>query len=727
MTDEPERNGEWPAQPSAPIGAPNVLLILLDDVGFGAASGFGGPIDTPVFDGLGCDGLRFNQFHTTAVCSPTRAALLTGRNPPRVAFNIASGNEVPQRGYYGIWPRSTACVADVMRRNGYSTAAFGKWHNTPNWECSPVGPFDRWPTGLGFEYFYGFQGGEADHWRPVLYRHTSIAPIPPKPAYHLSVDIADDAISWLHTHQALAPTKPYFLYFAPGATHAPHHVPPEWIEPYRGRFDMGWDRLREETFARQKRLGVVPQNALLTSRPRELPSWASRSGEERRLVARQMEVYAAFLTQTDYEIGRVVAAARQGPGSENLMIIYIMGDNGTSAEGGMHGSDHNLSDIFYGIGADDVATQLARADALGSEALDNHFAIPWAWALDTPFQWMKQVASHLGGTRNPMVISWPGHIADPGGLRQHFTHVIDVVPTLYEVTGMVPPEMVDGVPQQPLDGVSFARLLCNREEKAPPRTQYFEMLANRAIYQDGWMACAMHCVPWQLHGRSSCTDEDKWELYNLDEDFTQAVDLSARFPDRLECLKSVFLAEAARNDVLPMVPNIGFDTSKPSLEAGRREFVFHRDTAPIPSLSGAPVLLGPHRLVAEVLIPERAASGIIVSNGGREGGFVLMMESGHLIYQNNFGGKHWDVIRSEGPLAAGARQLVLELVREGEHFLGRISVDGVLVGKGAVKRIAPPSYLGAFSIGQGWGSAVGRNYRHPFPFAGEINQVRIYR
>lgn len=714
----------WQRPVEAPRGAPNIILILLDDVGFGAASTFGGPAATPTFDALAKDGLRFNAFHTTSVCSPTRAALLTGRNQHRVNFAIASGSEVAQRGYNGIWPKSTASIADVLRRNGYSTAAFGKWHNTPNWEASPVGPFDRWPTGLGFEYFYGFMAGEADQYEPILYRNTAIAPTPDKLGYHFTADIADDAAGWLHTHQSLAPDKPYFLYFAPGATHAPHQVPREWVERYRGKFDQGWDKLREEIFARQKALGVVPKDAKLTPRPAEMPDWASRSPEQKALYARQMEVYAAFLAHTDHEIGRVIEAARHAPGGDNLMVIYIMGDNGASAEGGMDGSDHNLADIFYGYGADDAATQLKRADGLGGPKFDNHFAIPWAWAMDTPFQWTKQIASHLGGIRNPMVISWPGHIADKGGLRPQFTHVIDVAPTLYDIIGIKPPAEVDGVPQKSIDGISFAATLAGKPVAPAHRTQYFEMFGNRTIYKDGWMASARHSLPWQLANRSLSVDQDKWELYDLTHDFSQATDLAAKYPERLAELKALFLSEAARNDVLPMVTNIGFDTTKPSLEAGRTAFVFHADGAPIPSLTGAPLLFGPHEITAKIVA---GGDGAIIANGAREGGFQLAVRDGRLVYVNNLGGKHRDVIRSDRALTPGPHTIGFELAKGTSGMVGRLSIDGQPAGEGPVGRIGLPSYLGALCIGRVCGSSIDGETSGPFAYAGQIEEVRITR
>lgn len=717
----------WP-NPVAPKGAPNVLLILLDDVGFGAASTFGGPVATPAFDALASEGLRYNRFHTTAVCSPTRAALLTGRNQHRSNFGIASGGELPQAGYTGIWPRSTASVAQVLRSNGYSTGAFGKWHNTPNWEASPVGPFDRWPTGLGFEYFYGFIAGEADQWSPILYRNTSSMPAPGTPGYHFTTDMTDDAIGWLHTHQSLVPDKPYFIYFAPGATHAPHQVPKEWIDKYRGRFDQGWDRMREETLARQKHLGVVPQNTRLTARPSELPAWSSLSPDARKLMARQMEVYAAFLAHTDHEIGRLIEDARKGPGGDNLLVLYIMGDNGSSAEGGMHGSDHNLTDIHYGMGADDVPTQLSRAAELGGDKLDNHFAIPWAWALNAPFQWTKQIASHLGGTRNPMVVSWPGHIADRGGLRQQWTHVIDVVPTLYDLIGIKPPATVDGVQQLSIDGISFSYTLSGNGPGPAHRTQYFEMFGNRALYQDGWMASARHSLPWELVGREASFANDKWELYNLNTDFSQSVDLAAKFPAKLAEMKLAFDGAARRNGVYPMIAEIGNNNPKPSLQAGRKTFTFHRDGAPIPSFTGAPMLFGPHRLTADVVVPASRPAGMIVSNGAREGGFGLYVDDeGHLVYVNNYGGKHRDVIRSAEPLKSGPAQIEVDVARSENGFHAQLKVDGAVVANGAIPRIGPPSYLGAFCVGRSCGSPVGSGYAGSFEFPGEITRVQISR
>lgn len=713
-------------QPTAPAGAPNIIVVLIDDVGFGAASTFGGPVATPVFDQLAAEGLRYNRFHTTAVCSPTRAALLSGRNHHRVEFGDVSGGEKPQAGYTGIWPRSAATVARVLKDNGYSTGVFGKWHNTPNWEATPVGPFDRWPSGLGFEYFYGFMGGEADQWQPVLYRN-NVPVLPAESGYNLNEAIADEAISWIHTHQALVPDKPYFLFFTPGATHAPHQVGAEWIEKYRGRFDAGWDEMRRLTFARQKKLGVIPRDARLSERPVELPAWDDMSPDARRLYARQMEVFAAFLEQTDHEIGRVLDAARNGPGGGNTLVVYIMGDNGSSAEGGLDGSDRNLFEMITGK-SQPLGQQLARMDELGGPKADNHFASAWAWATDTPFQWTKQIASHLGGTRNPLVISWPGHVNKGGQVRDTWTHVIDIAPTLYEIVGVEPPQAVDGVEQTSIDGVSFAATLRGATPEVS-RTQYFNTFDNRAIYSDGWMASARHHVPWRLHEEGRPLDGDRWELYDLRKDFSQAVDLADRHPDKLVELQALYEREAQRNGAVPlsaMTLSATLMNIQPSLSRGRQVFVFRGDVMPMPSY-GVPMLFGSHRIDARIVVPEGGADGVIVANGARDGGFVLYVQDGHLVYENNFANLRYDTIRSATPLPEGG--LMVSVIIDGEpgKLGGQLLVDGKEAGTAPIPGIFMPSYLGAFCVGRSCATPVGQGYAGRFPFAGEVGEVRITR
>ncbi len=722
----------WPTPASAPANAPNIVLVLLDDVGFGAASTFGGPVQTPAFETLAADGLRYNEFHTTAVCSPTRAALLTGRNHHRVGFGIATG-ETGYPGYNFEWKRSADSIAQVLHINGYSTAAFGKWHNTPNWETSAAGPFDHWPTSLGFDYFYGFMGGEMSQWEPVLYRNTLPASPPTdRPGYILNHDLANDAIHWLHTHEAVAPDRPYFLYFASGGTHAPHHVGQEWIDKYKGQFDQGWDRLREESFARQKKLGVIPASAELTPRPEVLPAWASLSDDERKLAAHQMEVYAGFLAETDAEAGRVIDAARQGPHAGNTIVIYIMGDNGASSEGTFAGSDHNLAEFFMGTPPADIKTRLANAKDLGSRAYDNHFATGWAWGLDTPFQWMKQVASHLGGTRNPMVVSWPDKIKDKGGLREQFGHVVDIAPTLYEVIGIKPPETFDGVKQMPMDGVSLAYSFANPGAPARHTQQYFEMMGNRAMYKDGWIASARHELPWMtLPQRKEDFENDAWELYNLKDDYAQAHDLAARYPDKVKELRALFDVEAKRNDVYPLglgMPKPG-GSGGPNLNAGRTDFTFYPDIDQIMALNG-PMLLGPHSITADVTIPQGGADGVIFAEGGRYGGVALFVKGGKLTYENNFFGKGRDVIAATGPLPAGHHRIAYVYMREDKNFwgggTGRLLVDGKQVAEGKLAHVGVPYSFGSMDIGLERGSPVSPDYTLPFAFTGTIDKVLIH-
>ena len=728
----------WPQPPAAPADAPDIVLILLDDVGFGAASTFGGPAETPELDRLAAEGLRYNRFHTVAICSPTRASLLTGHNPHRVGFGIASGVERGFAGYNGLWARNTASVAQVLRSHGYGTAVFGKWHNTPGWELSPAGPFDHWPTALGFDRFYGFMGGGTTQWEPVLFRDTTLVDAPATPAqgYHLTSDIVDEAIGWMNAQHALKPDRPTFLYLAPGATHAPLHVPEAWIAKYRGRFDQGWDVLREQILARQKRLGVVPPDTELTPRPEELPAWDSLNADQRRLLARQMEVYAAFLAHTDHEVGRLLQAVRSGPRGDNTLVIYIVGDNGASAEGGLEGSDNDIAEFFLGVPPDSLAERLQRIDQLGNATYDNHYASAWAWATDAPFQWMKQVASHFGGTRNPLVISWPARIKDQGGLRQQFTYVADVVPTLYELIGIEAPRSVDGVTQLALDGRSFAYTLERADAPEPPRTQYFEMMGSRGLYKDGWMASAMHAPPWrQVFNRDEDFAKDRWELYHVAEDFSQAHDLAARYPDKLHELQRLFDGEARRNQVYPLgngLPNPGGDP-QPSLYAGRKEFVFGNGLA-MPA-AAAPSFLRSHRITVELSLPAQGAEGTLLTCGGRNGGFTLYVKGGRLVYENNYFGKHHDRLTSNRALPTGTRTRVsFEFTRDDPRpwagGAARLFIDGELVAEGRLANVGLPSYYGSFAVGQGHGSPghgspVSDAYQVPFRFGGDIEQVKV--
>jgi arylsulfatase len=519
---------QFPQPVQAPKGAPNVVLILIDDAGFGQFSTFGGGVPSPTMDKLATEGLRYNTFHTTALCSPTRAALITGRNSHSAATASIAEAASGYDGYTTVLPRSTGTVGEVRRQNGYMTAWIGKNHNTPTWEASAVGPFDRWVNGLGFDYFYGFNAGDMNHWNPVLFENRNLVPASADPNYHMTADLADKAIAWVQKVKSISADRPFFLYVAPGATHSPHHAPQEWIDRFKGKFDMGWDKYREETFERQKKLGVIPVSAKLTPRPDGLPAWDSLNADQKRLYARMMEVFAAYGAHCDYHMGRIVDAVKQLPGAENTLFIYIAGDNGASAEGGIEGSVNE--NLFFNGFPEKWQDNLKVLDELGGPKHYNHFPSAWAHAMDTPFQWTKQVASHFGGTRNPMIVSWPARIKDRGGLREQFLHVIDIVPTLYEVIGITPPLELNGVQQKPIEGVSFAHTFDDAKAKSWRTTQYFELGSNRGLYHNGWMASAISFPPWQSMRTGFDPDKQKWELYHVDEDFSQADDLASANP-----------------------------------------------------------------------------------------------------------------------------------------------------------------------------------------------------
>ncbi len=527
---------DFPKEVQAPKGAPNILLVLTDDVGFAASSPFGGPIATPTFDRLAQSGLRYTQFHTTALCSPTRAALITGRNHHSIATGVIMEMATGYPGYNSLMPKSVGTIGQVLRENGYSTSWYGKNHNVPDWHSSQVGPFDLWPTGLGFDYFYGFLGGDTDQWHSALFENTR--PIEAeeqrgdKPT-HFDQLMADKAIAWIRMQHAVAPAKPFFVYYAPGSAHAPHHAPKEWIAKFKGQFDQGWDKVREETFARQKRMGVIPASAKLTPRPKEIPAWDSLSADQKRLYARMMEVYTAALAYCDYQIGRVIDAIAALGELDNTLIIFIQGDNGASAEGTLQGTTNEVGTAGNGV-EETLPYLLSMIDELGGPKTYNHYPVGWAHATDTPFQWTKQVASHFGGTRNGMVISWPARIKDKGAIRTQFHHVIDVVPTILEVTGLRFPAVLDGVKQKPIEGVSMAYSFDNPNAPSRRTTQYFELVGNRAIYDHGWMASTTPLrLPWVTFGASPNPDDFKWELYNIAEDFSQAENLAAKNPAKL--------------------------------------------------------------------------------------------------------------------------------------------------------------------------------------------------
>ena len=725
---------DWPKPVTAPKGAPNVVLILLDDVGFAATSTFGGAAPTPALDRLAAGGLRYNRFHVNAMCSPTRGALLSGRNSHEIGFGMIAESAVGYPGYNALWPKSSAGIAQVLKLNGYSTAAFGKWHNTPVWDVNPAGPFDRWPIGLGFEYFYGFLGASTSQWEPNLYRNVSAveAPASPKEGYHLTPDLVNDAIGWVRRHDAMTPSKPFFLYFATGATHSPHHVPKQWVDKFKGKFDQGWDKLRADTFTRQKELGVIPGNAELTPRPKEIVAWNSLSADEKKLLAHQMEVYAAFLAETDYEVGRLLDAIRASGHTEDTAVIYIAGDNGASAEGGTDGRDAVTAEGK----PQSLAERWSQYDNLGSETFANMYATAWAWATNSPFQWAKRVASHLGGTRDAMVVSWPGHVP-AGGLRSQFHHVIDIAPTIFELAGIQAPDVVYGVKQTPFEGTSLVYTFDHPDAPGRHKVQYFEMLGSRAMYKDGWWAGSFNHLPWggQNDGPAVPPDQRPWELYNLDQDYSQAHNLAAQNPQKLEELKKLFDAEARRNHVYPLEP---IRTPQPSITTGRTHFVYHEGDRRIPPAS-APRLAGrAHRIAAEIVIPASGAEGVIVAQGGRQGGFTLFIKGGRVAYEtSSFGHLTGSLVSSE-PLGTGKASIVVEVAPAGRVAPGgplnfgprppspmtaRLLVNGKPAGEA---RIAAFGGAGdTLDIGGDLVSPVSPKYASPFAFNGKIEAVTI--
>jgi arylsulfatase A-like enzyme len=718
----------------APAGAPNVVIVLIDDIGFGHSSAFGGPIHMPTLDRMADEGLRFNRFHTTALCSPTRTALLTGRNHhvnnAGAIMELATGFP----GNTGVRPQSVAPLAEILRENGYSTAAFGKYHETAPWEASVSGPFDRWPTHSGFDKFYGFIGGETNQWAPAVYDGTVRVEVPHTPGYHFTTDMTNQAIAWIRFQQALTPDKPFFVYFATGATHAPHHVPKEWIAKYKGKFDQGWDQLREETFARQIKLGVVPAGTKLTPRPAEIPAWDSLTPDQKRLFARQMETFAGFGEHTDHEIGRLEQAIQDMGELDNTLFFYIVGDNGSSAEGGPAGSFNEML-ALNGI-VSDVSSQLPHIDEWGGPKTFPHFAVGWAHAGDTPFQWTKQVASHFGGTRNPLVVRWPAGIKARGELRSQFHHVIDVAPTVLEAAGLPQPVMVNGTRQRPMDGVSMVYAFADAKAAGRRTTQYFEMFGNRAIYHDGWVAATRHSIPW-LMAPLPPFDQDRWELYNVAEDFSEANDLATKNPAKLKELQDLFVKEAIRNHVFPLDDRRAerFDAAiagRPDLIGSRTSLTLYEGMTGISENSFINIKGKSHTLTAEVEVPAKGADGVIIAQAGRFGGWSLYMKAGRVHHVYNFGGLQRTDIASPAALPQGRHTVLYEFAYDGgapgSGGTSRLSVDGKLVGEAKVPRTMPFAYSGDEGVDVGTDNetpvteeyAEGRN-----KFTGRILKVTV--
>lgn len=729
---------DYPQPVAPPKGAPNVLVILIDDVGFGQPGSFGGPVPTPELDKLMNEGIAYNRFHTTAICSPTRAALLTGRNHHQSGFGTITELSTGFPGYHSVWTDDCASLAKVLTGNGYSSAAFGKWHNTPDWETSPIGPFQHWPTGLGFEYFYGFQGGETSQWYPQLFRNTTPVEQPksPEQGYHLTTDLVDDAIGWINRQESIAPDKPFFIYFAPGATHAPLHAPKEYIDKFKGKFNQGWDKVREETLARQKKIGAVPENTKLTPRPAEIPAWDSLDAEAKRLYARHQEVFAGFLSHTDHEIGRLVDAVRALPDADNTMIVYVAGDNGPSAEGSLTGTTNNMM-TQNGL-PDTVEGQIHEIDEIGGPRHENHYPVGWAWAGSSPFQWMKRVPSHFGGTRNGLVISWPAKIKHDGKVRSQFHHVVDIAPTIYEAAGIPAPKSVDGVEQAPMAGISMTYTFGDPTAEGRRKTQYFETGGHRAIYHDGWVAAAFHGAPWVLTGSVGFTDPkgNTWQLYNIDEDFSEAVDLAAENPDKVKELQALFDEEAKKFYVYPLDDRFaerGKNPERPSVTRGRDTFTYAAGTNRIPEGSAPPIYQRSHTITAKVTLANDT-TGVIVAEGGSSGGYTLHVEDGKLVYDYNFFGKERTKIESDAKLPSGKVEVAMEYTQAAPDKSdpargGKVTlkVNGKSVASGELKHVVPARFstTETLDIGSDLGSTVAETYSAPNAFTGEIENVVV--
>lgn len=735
---------DFPMPVQAPKGAPNVLLVLLDDAGFGNASTFGGPIQTPTLEGLAQDGLRYNHFHVAALCSPSRAALLSGRNHHAVGFGSIAEFCGGWPGYNATWPKAAASVAEILRNNGYSTAAFGKWHLTPDDQQGPAGPFRRWPNGLGFDYFWGFLGGESSQFDTVITENNTILGPPEDENFYFPDAMADKTISWIRGQKSQDPDRPFFVYFSTGASHAPHHVAKEWADKYKGKFDTGWDALRVQTFERQKKLGIIPPDTKLTPRADAFPAWDSLSPPEKELFIRQMEVYAGYQENADYNVGRLIQAIDDAGIRDNTLVIYILGDNGSSMEGTTTGCFNELT-VINGVPLSPeqqlhlINTVYGGLASWGSEGTDPHFSAAWAWAGNTPFQWGKQVASHFGGTRDPMVVSWPERIKDTGGLRTQFTHLIDVVPTILEVAGIPEPKIVNGIEQMPMHGVSFAYTFDDAKAPARHTQQYFEVFGNRAMYKDGWIAsCKLDRIPWEMSPTvfkkfvpgAYDPEKDRWELYNMAEDFSQADDLAGKYPEKLKELKALFWEEAEKYHVTPLLAGLSsFFGLMPSTGPATTKFKF------LPGVQNIGPGMIPHiygtsyAIDAEIEIPQGGAQGAIVANADHLGGFSLYMQDGKLHHTYAFLGIRSDTLTSQGPLPTGPVTVRFEFIADapkpGTGGRTRLFVNGKVVAEGRLEHTVPARFsaYASMDIGRDNRQPVSQTYKSPFAFTGTIKSV----
>ncbi|MGA1718073.1 MAG: arylsulfatase [Aquiluna sp.] len=749
----------FPAAIEAPEGAPNILLIMTDDVGFGASSVFGGPVPTPAFANIAEQGIKYNHFHTTALCSPSRAALLTGRNPHNANTGIIMERCLGYPGYNSVLPNTCGTIGEVLRQNGYNTAWFGKNHNTPTWELSSAGPFDRWPTGLGFEYFYGFQGGDCNQWAPSVYQNTT--PIEPglgRKDYHLDTDLADQAILWIAKQKAIAPEKPFLAYYAPGATHAPHHVPEEWIDLFKGQFDCGWDQQRELTWKRQVELGVIPAGTGLTPRPKNIPAWDELDARSKDLFSRMMEIYAAYLHFTDHNIGRVVESIKKTGQLDNTLIIYIMGDNGGSGEGTLQGSANELAVV--GNGESETLEYLySIKDDLGGPLYYNHFPVGWCWAMNTPFQWMKRYASHFGGTRNGMAISWPKRIKDRGGIRNQFHHITDIAPTIFHAAGIEwPVQELNGITQKPLDGISMDYTWDSSHEAGRRRTQYFEMFGNRAIFhQDDegmWLACTTPLVfSWVSGSDNGKTklEDFEFELYKIDNDFSQYTDLAKdpNYARKLEELKGLWWSEAGKNQVLPLNFSVQATVSaalqRPSLTRGRNYFEYTDRLTRLPESCAPNLKNTSFRITADIELPEGLAEGVIATQGGRFGGWGLLLLEGRPVWCYRRSQEDTKSLRLEGEQILTAGNYLISVICDyddpqtleevhrvpiGRSGTFRIEVNGhTVAGPASIDRTVRALFSvdETFDVGEDTGTPIIEDYaeRMPFRFNGHIRKVVI--
>lgn len=677
---------------NAPQGAPNVVIVLIDDMGFGQSSAFGGPIHMPTCEKLAANGLKYNRFHTTALCSPTRMALLTGRNHHSCNTGSIMETATTFPGQTGVRPGNIAPLAQMLRLNGYSTAQFGKNHETPTWEISPSGATDRWPTRCGFDKFYGFMGGETNQWAPLIYDGLTKIETPKDPNYHFMTDMTNQAIAWTRYQKALTPEKPFFVYFAPGATHAPHHCPKEWIEKYKGKFDHGWDKQRDITLASQKKLGVVPENTKLAAKPPGIKDWETLSADEKKLFARQMEVFAGFGEYTDAEIGRFLKSIEDMGQMENTLVLYLVGDNGASAEGGMVGL-FNEGTYFNGV-TETVGEILKRLDDLGGPMSYNHYAAGWAVAGDCPFSWTKQVAANFGGTRNGLVVHWPKGIKARGEIRSQFHHVVDVAPTILEACRLPQPKVVDGQTQHPIEGVSMAYSFDDAKAKDRHTTQYFEIFCNRAIYHDGWVAGTVHRIPWESKPLATSFDADRWELYNVADDFSQSTDLAAKNPDKLRELQALFLKEAVEHHVLPLDDRFIERTNpalvgRPDLMQGRTSLTLYEGMTGMMENVFINVKNRSHTITAEIEAHKPGADGVILCQGGRFGGWSFYTKNNRLKYCYNWVGLERYTVAADKPLPAGKIKVQFEFTYDGGGFgkggLGTLTVNGEKVAQGRIE------------------------------------------